>query len=973
MLIGNAIQRRVEILQATTLVSSSMSKKDRKNFIRNAIFAEEKLSDLDYRSRSFPLKQYLMFCNICDLVATSSYLNNWITFCIVLAGILVGLQTYPQLEKLDWVIYMDTIVLYSFTSEVVLKIFGEGTSPVKYFIGREWAWNIFDFLIVIFSLPILPVSGGSVKLLRLIRLMRLAKVFRKIPKLQLIIMGIIGGFKSVTYIIVLMLLIFYLFSVAGIIFFYKNDQFHFHSVEVAMLTMLRIATLDGWGDIFYINYYGCDIYNGGYYTTNPAMIDPNTGGIGLCTPEANPIIGVIFFLLYIVLVPFCVLSLFIGAITSSMADSMFAMRIDDNKKKDHLEKLEAMNVVEKFKDRKKLNMSTLRLLDLTSKAFKGVSIEDSKNYVALTPSSPLIATYKRLSTYALLLVMNKYFQSYIIFVIICAGVSVGMSTDIVMSTNYQIQLNLADNLIQYSFLFECVLKIIAEDVRPWRYFNDYWNTFDFVVVAGAFAPTGSGSLITILRLLRLLRVLKLMKAFKQLQVIVFALLDGAESVFFISLILFMFYYFFAVIGVTYFGENDPVHFGTVHIALLYLFNASTLDNWTLLLYINLYGCEHYGYASYPEVCGNSSGLDLFIFTSIYFVIFIIIGSLVLLSLFIGVVSMSMEQAKADQKGQAAILKQAKLIAKVENIDTFTFDLYREVFDFIDLTKEGALGRQEIKLALKLSDLELDEADFKDMWHRVDKDGSNSIDFSEFLEFMFDLRSQLNNAALGSSSAHKRRQFTQFGLSSTSEPRSLEGDDETSVNNIEHIIDNQQQQQILSSKFNTAKINKESKNELEMTPNVSLKVKPITIPDESTSESKSLLSYQQFSIQEIDNPKLKEDKQNDESQYKPISEGMILSPSTMGSPDIFTPHVVIHNPYLSISTSPHTVEEILSKPPSSDSPVHHEELIKYYEALIVSKTIVKKVKREKGSSQQNSPQKPSPSPAKKKIKSQIVSI
>ena len=142
----------------------------------------------------------------------------------------------------EGVMLVDEIILISFTSEVVLKIFAEGMGPQLYFIGPEWKWNLFDFFIVLLSL--LPVGAGQVKLLRLIRLMRIAKVFRKIPQLQLIIMGLYGGMESILYIFVLLFMTFYMFAIAGLLFFKTNDPWHFRSLEIALLTLLQIATLD---------------------------------------------------------------------------------------------------------------------------------------------------------------------------------------------------------------------------------------------------------------------------------------------------------------------------------------------------------------------------------------------------------------------------------------------------------------------------------------------------------------------------------------------------------------------------------------------------------------------------------------------------------------------------------------------------------------------------------------------------------
>ena len=156
---------------------------------------------------------------------------------------------------------IDKIVLYSFALEIILKLLCEGLSPSWFLRSpKERNWNIFDTVVVVACLPFIPIPTKQIAMLRLMRLARLGKLFKRIPQLQMIIGGLYGGLKSIVYILVLLLLTFYIYAVAGIIFFGGNDPFRFRSVEVSMLTMLSILTFDGWGDMMYTQYYGCDTY-----------------------------------------------------------------------------------------------------------------------------------------------------------------------------------------------------------------------------------------------------------------------------------------------------------------------------------------------------------------------------------------------------------------------------------------------------------------------------------------------------------------------------------------------------------------------------------------------------------------------------------------------------------------------------------------------------------------------------------------
>lgn len=127
-----------------------------------------------------PTRHFLHFCSLCKRFVYSPAFTNYMLVCIVSAGALVGLQTYPHLTNDPVLEAVDTIILVSFTLELALKILAEGLGPWWFVLGPERNWNLFDSAIVLFSMPYITISGstGQAKLLRLVRLMRLAKVGR---------------------------------------------------------------------------------------------------------------------------------------------------------------------------------------------------------------------------------------------------------------------------------------------------------------------------------------------------------------------------------------------------------------------------------------------------------------------------------------------------------------------------------------------------------------------------------------------------------------------------------------------------------------------------------------------------------------------------------------------------------------------------------------------------------------------------
>ncbi|MEW7278074.1 ion transporter [Aquimarina sp. 2201CG1-2-11] len=237
---------------------------------------------------------------------------------------------------------------------------------------------------------------------------------------------------------------------------------------------------------------------------------------------------------------------------------------------------------------------------------------------------------------------SKWFQNLITIAIIIAGVLVGIATYSKFSSKHENVLEVLNQIILWIFILEIIIKIIAEGRKPWLYFKDGWNVFDFIIVAAAFLPFGGNS-IAILRLLRLLRVLKLIKALPKLQMLVGALLRSIPSMGYVSILLLLLFYIYGVAGVFFFSENDPIHFQDLQRSMLSLFRVVTLEDWTDIMYINMFGCENYGYDDRMNLCINSQGSVALSVT--YFVSFVLIGTMIFLNLFIGVIMNGMDEAK----------------------------------------------------------------------------------------------------------------------------------------------------------------------------------------------------------------------------------------------------------------------------------------------------------------------------------------
>ena len=271
---------------------------------------------------------------------------------------------------------------------------------------------------------------------------------------------------------------------------------------------------------------------------------------------------------------------------------------------------------------------------------------------------------------------SKIFQNTITSVIIFAGALVGFETYPELVQKFHVQIEWLNTLILAIFTVEIVVKMGAEGNKPWFYFKDPWNVFDFIIVAVCFLPIDS-QYAMILRLMRLLRVLKLIRALPRLQVLVIALMKSIPSMGYISLFLFLLFYIYAVTGTFLFSQNDPIHFGNLQTSLLSLFRVVTLEDWTDVMYIQMKGCAGYEYYSgIGKPCLNSQAYPWI--GQIYFVSFVLIGTMIILNLFIGVIMNGMDEARRELENENEAERMRKRGLKSPTLEHDLFELQEKL-------------------------------------------------------------------------------------------------------------------------------------------------------------------------------------------------------------------------------------------------------------------------------------------------------
>jgi voltage-gated sodium channel len=122
-------------------------------------------------------------------------------------------------------------------------------------------------------------------------------------------------------------------------------------------------------------------------------------------------------------------------------------------------------------------------------------------------------------------------------------------------------------------------------------------------------------------------VLRLISTFPELRLIVATLIRSIPSMANVLVLMSIIFYMYGVAGYHLFHEVDPTHWRTLGISLLTLFRIVTLEDWTDVMYAAM--------AGYP-------------WAWVYFVSFVVVGTFVVVNLFIAVVLNNLDEAKTER-------------------------------------------------------------------------------------------------------------------------------------------------------------------------------------------------------------------------------------------------------------------------------------------------------------------------------------
>lgn len=212
------------------------------------------------------------------------------------------------------------------------------------------------------------------------------------------------------------------------------------------------------------------------------------------------------------------------------------------------------------------------------------------------------------------IVGKKWFETCIGIIIVINAVLIGIET----YTNNNI-LRIIQGIILFIFTIEIVLRFMAANNIK-SFFSCGWNIFDLMLVLIGYIPDLNllayfniyldGSSVMAFRIVRVFRVLRLIRVNEEIKTIIAVLAKSLKTIWYSSMLIVIFVYIFAIIGVELFRlpkvetmteeqkvlyeeycaiapnapQNSPDPFINVGEAMYTLFREITGDDWTDIRY-----------------------------------------------------------------------------------------------------------------------------------------------------------------------------------------------------------------------------------------------------------------------------------------------------------------------------------------------------------------------------------------------------
>ncbi|XP_062403389.1 cation channel sperm-associated protein 2-like isoform X2 [Sardina pilchardus] len=287
---------------------------------------------------------------------------------------------------------------------------------------------------------------------------------------------------------------------------------------------------------------------------------------------------------------------------------------------------------------------------------------------------------------------SHLFSNIIVALIILNTIILEIQAEIFDNMDPKLEmLKLVLDMMDWSILAIFFLEIFLKWLDNFRHFwKSTWNIFDFVVTFLSVLPQiiraiggvnrGHIRVVEYLRKLRILRALKMVSKFRQIRLIVLTVSKAFKAMSFIFLLLLVFAYIFAVVGVILFqaytrsdvtGLTYHDSFKDITSSFITLFILFTLDHWYAILADT---------RKVPEMDPNICG--------VYIILWLIIGAVIFRNIFVGILVNNFQSIRQD------LSREVQQIENQQKADHFKAEFINRRKSHLMLPQLGNLCRGE---------------------------------------------------------------------------------------------------------------------------------------------------------------------------------------------------------------------------------------------------------------------------------------
>ena len=598
----------------------------------------------------------------CAAIVNASCFTPFITGLIVVNTVLMMCEYHGMSKQLaDFLESANLLLTMCFLGEMLLKLFGLG--PAEY-----WSdpFNRFDAVVVVSSLLEVAMDtlhlelGLNPSFLRAFRLMRVFKLARSWSGLRSILSCVLRSLEAVLQLLALFALILFIFALLGVqlfgLAFTPENGFdevprtNYDTTAQAMMTVFVVMSGENWNDVWSDTKLAVGAWSAAYYV------------------------------LMVVVGNYVVLNLFVAILLSGL-------EADDDEDLERKERKAGHH--QTVKDVAEEAVSSPLLIALAQSKRRGSfslpppgSEKGCKRWLwdrrdhallCLSPDSclrrcALALIHFKCSSTGLLSAVS--FDNMIILIILTSsGAMAFESCDLDPASPLAERLERINLVATAIFVAEMTLKILALGLAftPNAYLKTGWNRLDgFIVCSSLLTLVGGGSpAIRVLRVLRVLRPLRLISKFGGMRIIVSLLLRTMPKVVNVLVVSGFILLIFAILGVQLFRgtfaacsiegvstydectakggvwANPPMgNFDNIFTSSLILFEMAGMEGWPDVMYA---GVDAVSPGLAPVRDNNE-------WNALFFILWIIVGGMFLINLFVGVIVDTYTDVKEEEDG-----------------------------------------------------------------------------------------------------------------------------------------------------------------------------------------------------------------------------------------------------------------------------------------------------------------------------------